>query len=263
MWKAASAFVLIWVIGPCAAYGQQVGQRLIIEPPAGPIGSDQVAGPDDPLLVQMVRSEKHVKLQAPLQAKVRRLWSAEQVNLPAGAILHAASLDGAVFCSPIKADSGVCVEDTDQDGSFDVSYSAFTDDPMQWNYFAFHADGDFSLGFYRDPERLSSVIPYVEAEAGEVLRSSVKVVMSTNFKRKSPDRPVKIEPQIFTGTKKDRGPSAKAPSVTMDPHVGGSVSILNALFEIQGVEPDGSIHYRVIRPIPSTPGQFGVWPFRW
>lgn len=260
MWKARILIALGFALTCSAAQAQRVGQRLVIQPPINPAYGVQIARPDAPLLIQTARSEQHARLLAPVRTTIKRAMSANQVDIAEGSILHGASMDGAIFCSPLKGNVGACLEDTDNDGRFDVIYDAAMD-VLYWNYLAFHADGNVSPGVFSRPQRLASPVPYVLADTGQALTAPVEVFLWSNHRPGSPERSAKAELQVYLGTPKARAMRANSGPFKVEPLSGGRASVLGAEIDILGFDADGAVQYRVRRPIPVGPDQVSVTPF--
>ncbi len=260
MWKARILLALGFALTCSAAQAQRVGQRLVIQPPIKPIYGVQVARPDEPLLVQTARSEQNARLLAPVRTTIRRAMSANQVDIAEGSILHGASIDGAIFCSPLKGNVGACLEDTDNDGRFDVVYDAAMD-VLYWNYLAFHTDGNVSPAVFSRPQRLASPVPYVLADPGQALTAPVEVFLWSNHRSGASGRSTKAELQVYLGTPRMRAMRANSGPFKIEPVAGGHASVLGAEIDILGFDAGGAVQYRVRQPIPPGPDQLSVAPF--
>lgn len=260
VWRRRGAIALVAAL--CAtgsAHAQRVGQRIVIEPPIDPIGDVQVVDRHKPILTQVARSDRHVKLQAPVRESYKHLLVNNVVDLPVGAILHSASYEGDVFCAPFETVFSACLEDTDQDGRFDVIYEAALS-ATAWTYLAFHTDRRISTAYYSSVRRLPPVA-YVEAAPNEALTSFVDVVLYDNYSAKAPQRRVKVTLNAFIGGVKYTSMRADSGPIRMDADGGGYGGVLGSAFQILGFEPDGGVRYRVLRPIDSAPAQFNITPF--
>lgn len=248
-----SICLLISLVTAGSASAQSVGQRFIIDPPSIQLSANQVAARDQPLLVQVARSEKHVKLTGALQLDLKRTWTTGRIDLPVGTILHSASLDGEIFCTPLRSSKGACFEDVDHDGRFDVVYNAAMGG-VSWNYIAFHANGSVTPGLFSVPQRLPSSVPYDGAT--DAITRPLNVYLRTGWAQRAPDQRVKAELEVLFGSMR-----ATSRGFTIDPKSGGVGSILGAVIEVSGFDSDGAVRYRVVEPIRLSHEQFSVSPF--
>lgn len=260
MWKTGGALGLAVALCATGVQAQSVGQQFVIEPPSVPFGGEQVAARNEPLLVQMARSERHLRLLAPVQTQIKRAWRSDAVYFPAHAVLHSASVDGELFCGVMETYSSACFEDTDHDGRLDVIYDAVIT-PGSWNYLAFHKDGQVTPGTYTAPQRLSPPVPYVLTGDAEALTSPLKIYLSSNYSSSSPDRIVRVELEALLGPKRSGAMRASSRPYKMDPKVGVRTSVYGAVIDVLGFTPEGGVRYRVMRPISSAPTQFSISPF--
>ena len=251
--------VLATLLGATPALAQRVGQKMVVEPPVEAVGEVRTAGRDQPLLTQMVRSDRHVEILTPVSTVYDHMLGANRVNIPSGTILHSASRDGDFFCAPLQAIYSACLEDTDADGRFDVVYEASIA-TSSWTYMAFSGDGEITMAVYSSARRLPPT-PYRDVGPDKALRAPVKVFISSNYSSRDPSRVVKATLSLYVGKTRHRSLTAHTNTVAVAQRNSVPVSILDATLELQGFEPDGAVRYKVIAPIPSNPEQFSISPF--
>ncbi|MGE5502557.1 MAG: hypothetical protein ACM3W4_11605 [Ignavibacteriales bacterium] len=232
--------------------------HYIVETPHSDVSGDRIARPGEWLLVQPLYAERAVRLDG--EAKAFNFWGRGR-KLPAGTPLFAAFRgQSRAFCAVAGRSSawGItvpCLLDTDHDGKFDSAQIGVSPGALV----GVAEDGtvtDFS--FRTGAKRLAKPVPYSEIPYDQGPEAAVRYQWKVKFSKDA-----RATLSIWTNLGSTKAPHSRADgeavTATLGPDGAAVMNVDGAMFTIQRLDPDGTLHYRV-DPAPRTSGPVHVEP---
>lgn len=229
-----------------------------VEAPHSDVSGDRIAREGEPLLIQPLYAERAVRLDG--EAKAVNIWGRGR-KLPAGTSLFAAYTgQSRAFCAVAGRSSawGIsvpCLLDIDHDGKFDYAQIGVSPGALV----GVAEDGtvtDFS--FRTGARRLDKPVPYSEIPYDQGPEAAIRYRWKAKFNK---DAPASLS--IWTNLGSTKAPHSRADgepvTATLGPDGTAVMNVDGAVFTIQRLDLDGTLHYRV-DPAPRTSGPVHVQP---
>jgi hypothetical protein len=261
---AASIAITLSTMGGAQAqsFGQIIVSESLDSTRSGLLSQGRRMGPG-PYTEQVISryslsSEQHAMAMASAEISLNSFFGRKRDTLRNGEILYSATTDGRVFCNLIKLTPGFCLEDTNNDNSFDVSYTFHTGGQF-WNFMAFLENGNMTPANFQSPRQINP-IPYniISTHSGPKVSATLSVL--TNYRPGQAPHEFKGRLRFLIGDNYYNQLELFSDKIVLSEQGYASSRLLDSIVDFRML-PSGDIEYIIHRSIFVEPRQMSISPF--